>query len=77
MPRARRGRPRTGHPGGHLDPIFDRFFRHRPDEPGSRNGYAGLGLAIVKAIVDGYGGSITARNPPDGGARFEVRLPAM
>ena len=31
----------------------------------------------MKAIVDGYGGSITASNRPDGGARFEVRLPAM
>ncbi len=64
-----------GIPETHLDRIFDRFFRYRPDEQGSRNGHTGLGLAIVKAIVDGYGGSITARNRPDGGARFEVRLP--
>lgn len=70
-----------GIPEPHLGRIFDRFFRYRPDEPASRtearNGHTGLGLAIVKAIVDGYGGSITARNRPDGGARFEVRLPAM
>jgi two-component system sensor histidine kinase ChvG len=70
-----------GIPETHLDRIFDRFFRYRPDEPGSRtesrNGHTGLGLAIVKAIVDGYGGSITARNRPEGGARFEVRLPAL
>jgi two-component system sensor histidine kinase ChvG len=70
-----------GIPETHLDRIFDRFFRYRPDEPVSRmearNGHTGLGLAIVKAIVDGYGGSITARNRPEGGARFEVRLPAV
>jgi two-component system sensor histidine kinase ChvG len=64
-----------GIPETHLDRIFDRFFRYRPDDLGSRNGHTGLGLAIVKAIVDGYGGSITARNRPEGGARFEVRLP--
>ncbi|HEX5717701.1 MAG TPA: stimulus-sensing domain-containing protein [Thermoanaerobaculia bacterium] len=66
-----------GIPETHLDRIFDRFFRYRPDESGSRNGHTGLGLSIVKAIVDGYGGSITARNRPEGGARFEVRLPAL
>jgi two-component system sensor histidine kinase ChvG len=63
-----------GIPEAHLERIFDRFFSWRPDGPG-RNGHTGLGLAIVKAIVDGYGGSIAARNRPDGGARFEVRLP--
>lgn len=65
-----------GIPEAHLDRIFDRFFTWRPDEPG-RNGHTGLGLAIVKAIVEGYGGSIAARNRPEGGARFEVRLPAV
>ncbi|HEX3129635.1 MAG TPA: ATP-binding protein [Thermoanaerobaculia bacterium] len=66
-----------GIPEAHLDRIFDRFFTWRPSEPGSRNGHTGLGLAIVKAIVDGYGGSIVARNRPGGGSRFEVRLPAV
>ncbi|MES1240460.1 MAG: ATP-binding protein [Acidobacteriota bacterium] len=69
-----------GIPESHLGRIFDRFFTWRPDGPGDRgdrNGHTGLGLAIVKAIVDGYGGSIAVRNRPDGGARFEVRLPAV
>jgi two-component system sensor histidine kinase ChvG len=68
-----------GIPEAHLDRVFDRFFTWRPDGPGrgDRNGHTGLGLAIVKAIVDGYGGSIAARNRPEGGARFEVRLPAV
>lgn len=64
-----------GIPESHLVRIFDRFFTWRPDEPGARDGHTGLGLAIAKAIVEGYGGSITAGNRPEGGARFEVRLP--
>ncbi len=63
-----------GIPETHLDRIFDRFFTWRPGRDG-RDGHTGLGLAIAKAIVDGYGGSIAARNRPEGGARFEIRLP--
>lgn len=64
-----------GIPEAHLDRIFDRFFSYRPGEPHARNGHTGLGLAIAKAIVEGYGGTIKAGNRPEGGARFEVRLP--
>lgn len=64
-----------GIPEAHLARVFDRFFSYRPDEPHARNGHTGLGLAIVKAIVEGYGGTVTAGNRPEGGARFEVRLP--
>jgi two-component system, OmpR family, sensor histidine kinase ChvG len=64
-----------GIPETHLGKIFDRFFTYRPGEPGARNGHTGLGLAIAKAIIEGYGGTITAGNRPEGGARFEVRLP--
>ncbi|HEX6903106.1 MAG TPA: stimulus-sensing domain-containing protein [Thermoanaerobaculia bacterium] len=64
-----------GIPESHLGRIFDRFFTWRPNEPGARDGHTGLGLAIAKAIVEGYGGSIVAGNRPEGGARFEVRLP--
>lgn len=62
-----------GIPEANLPRIFDRFFTHRPDT--SRAGHTGLGLAIVKAIVDAYGGSITAGNG-ERGAVFTVRLPA-
>lgn len=65
-----------GIPETHLGKIFDRFFTYRPGEPRARDGHTGLGLAIAKAIVEGYGGTITAGNRPEGGARFEVRLPS-
>jgi len=64
-----------GIPEEHRERIFDRFFTWRPNEPHARDGHTGLGLAIVKAIAEGYGGSVSVRNGPQGGARFEVRLP--
>ena len=35
-----------------------------------------MGLAIVRSIVEAHGGTITAENADDGGARFEFVLPA-
>jgi signal transduction histidine kinase len=57
----------------HLARVFDRFWR-APDAP---DGGTGLGLAIAAWIAQHHGGSVEAANRPDGGARFEVRLPAV
>jgi two-component system sensor histidine kinase ChvG len=66
----------AGIPPEHLERIFERFFSYRPDESRSVSAtHTGLGLAIAKAIVEGYGGTIQARNRPGGGAVFEIRLP--
>ncbi len=64
-----------GIPPEHLGRIFDRFFSYRPNDAGARRDHAGLGLAIVKAIVEGYGGTVTAANGTAGGAAFTIRLP--
>ncbi len=64
-----------GIPPEHLARVFDRFFSYRPDDPLARRDHAGLGLAIVKAIVEAYGGSVSAANGSGGGAVFTVRLP--
>jgi signal transduction histidine kinase len=55
-----------------LPRVFDRFWR-APDAP---SGGTGLGLAIAKWIAERHAGTITAGNRPEGGARFEVTLPA-
>ena len=56
-----------------LPRVFDRFYRAPSARgvPGS-----GLGLAIVRQVVEEHGGSVTAENAPDGGARIRVRLSA-
>ncbi len=52
-----------------LPRVFERYQR------GDRSGEAGLGLAIVKAIALAHGGSVVARNRPEGGAAVEIRVP--
>jgi signal transduction histidine kinase len=51
--------------------IFERFWR----APGAPTGGTGLGLAIARWIAEGHRGSIAVTSRPEGGARFEVRLP--
>jgi signal transduction histidine kinase len=52
--------------------IFDSFFTTKP--PGSGTG---LGLPISREIVRALGGELSAESPPEGGALFRVRLPAL
>ncbi|MEE9213027.1 MAG: ATP-binding protein [Phycisphaeraceae bacterium] len=51
-----------------IDRLFNPFFT-------TRNTGTGLGLAIVHRIVDAHGGTISVHN--DGGAVFELRVPAV
>lgn len=54
-----------------LDHVFDPFVTTKAAGQGT-----GLGLAVCHTIVDRLGGSIEASNREDGGARFQVTLPA-
>jgi len=65
-----------GIPPEHFARIFERFFTWRPQSPAAAARHTGLGLAIVRTIVEGYGGSVTARNAEGGGAEFAVKIPA-
>jgi len=58
-----------GLPKERPDKVFDHFFS-------TKQKGMGMGLAIVRSIVEAHGGTITAENAPDRGARMVVRLPA-
>ena len=62
-----------GIPADDIDRVFERFYR--VDKSRGRPGGTGLGLAIVKHLAETHGGTVTVMNEPDGGARFDVRLP--
>jgi signal transduction histidine kinase len=53
------------------DRIFGRFEHVDTRRPG-----LGLGLYVAREIVAAHGGRLTLENPPDGGAAFEIDLPA-
>jgi two-component system OmpR family sensor kinase len=63
-----------GLPAGADEQLFERFWRTEGGRARGRGG-AGLGLAIVQAIAHAHGGTVQARNAPDGGAVFVVLLP--
>lgn len=51
--------------------IFDPFFTTKPAGVGT-----GLGLSIVLSVVREHGGQVRVQSPPQGGATFQVELPA-
>jgi PAS domain S-box-containing protein len=58
-----------GIPSGFEDKIFDSFYS-------TKESGMGMGLAICRSIAVTHGGSILARNSPQGGARITLSLPA-
>jgi two-component system, OmpR family, sensor kinase len=65
-----------GIPPEHLPHIFERFYKVDASRTSSAMSGSGLGLSIVRAIVERHGGTVTASNAADGGALFEIKLPA-
>jgi two-component system sensor histidine kinase MprB len=63
-----------GIPAADRPHVFDRFYRGSGarGRPGS-----GLGLAIVRQVAETHGGTIVVDEAAGGGARFELRLPAL
>lgn len=64
-----------GIPEEALGHIFERFYRADAARAYRGADGCGLGLAIAAWIVEAQGGTITARNRPEGGSVFIVTLP--
>ncbi len=62
----------AGFPSDEVDRVFDRFYRA---DPARSPAGAGLGLAIAREIAEVHGGTVTASNQIDGGARVDVVIP--
>ena len=60
-----------GLPPDALKRVFEKFYR----APGAPAGGVGLGLSITRGLVEAQGGTISAENRANGGARFTIRLP--
>jgi two-component system sensor histidine kinase KdpD len=54
-----------------IERVFDKFYRG----PRTGAGGVGLGLSITRGLIEAHGGTITAENRVNGGARFTIRLP--
>lgn len=50
--------------------LFERFYRGK----NAGNGGIGIGLSLSRAILESENGTISARNLPEGGACFEIRI---
>jgi two-component system sensor histidine kinase SenX3 len=63
-----------GIPEGHIDRIFERFYR--VDRARSREtGGTGLGLSIVRNVAVNHGGTVEVESQLGHGSTFRVRLP--
>ena len=57
-----------------LTAALDRAAAHAPPEDTRRYG---IGLALVTDIIARHGGTVHARNRPEGGAVFTLNLPRV
>ncbi len=66
--------------GQTLEKVFESGYSTRGKGAAAAGSWAashrGLGLSITRSIVEAAGGRILAANRPEGGARFEIELPA-
>ncbi|URZ02018.1 sensor histidine kinase [Clostridium felsineum] len=61
----------TGFKKEELPFLFDRFYRGKNS---NASGY-GIGLALCKMIITRQGGTVIAKNHPQGGAMFSISFP--
>lgn len=64
----------NGVPAESLDKIFRPFYRTEDARDRQSGGGTGLGLAITERAVRMHGGTVEAKNVPDGGLAVEMRL---
>lgn len=56
-----------------LPRVFDRFYKGEGSAPLS----VGIGLALARCLVGAQGGTLSADNGPNGGARFTMSFPSQ
>jgi two-component system sensor histidine kinase KdpD len=57
-----------------LPHLFDRYYRGVEARVGAAG--SGMGLSIARGLIAAEGGRVWAENPPGGGARFSLFVPA-
>jgi two-component system sensor histidine kinase CpxA len=63
-----------GVPEAELERIFEPFYRTDKSRDHRQDGQ-GIGLAITARVTELHGGSVTARNRPEGGLEIAIELP--